>query len=397
MKIKIKKGIKSFLYRVGFDIDKNFKIIPLFIKNVFKRNTTKRVLISYNTYYFVDKNNIRHSNIMECYTIAKIFDKLGFSVDVADHSSKKKIDYSKYEIIYGLGDVFEKSFFYNKKKIIRIFYSTGCNPFYSNLKTMLRIRDFYHSHGLIALSSARIAKNFYFQTLFSDEIIALGNNFVSNTYTKINKYGPNISNLKLFFYDTYDIDLKQKNISLIKNSFLWFGSLGLIHKGLDLLIDIFSKHKDLTLHICGASNSEKEFFTYYNKILQKSKNIINHGFVDLRSEEFKNIMNQCAFVIYPSVSEGCPSSVLNVIANGGLIPLITKSSGLDIDDFGFIIKDTKKKFVYEAIQKALSLSEEDILSLSLMAKKTIRENYSYENYENNLSKIIENIVKKYNL
>ena len=32
-----------------------------------------------------------------------------------------------------------------------------------------------------------------------------------------------------------------------------------------------------------------------------------------------------------------------------------------------------------------------------MAKKTIRENYSYENYENNLSKIIENIVKKYNL
>ena len=192
------------------------------------------------------------------------------------------------------------------------------------------MRDFLTCTGRICcLRRNFLEQSPYLQTFLSDGVVVLGNDFVLDTYKNYDKQGAErFKNLNAFFYDVYDIDLSKKDFSKAKEHFLWFGSSGLLHKGLDLLIDIFSKRRDIYLHICGASKKEKDFFDYYGPALSKSKNIINHGFVDIKSEEFKNIMDQCAFIIFPSVSEGGAPAVLNTIANGGLIPILTKSTGL---------------------------------------------------------------------
>ena len=379
---------------MGIKVNRNYKIIPLFKKDVFHTNYGKRVLISYITDPFYTKNNLSHTNQLECYTAAKIFSKLEYDVDVIDISSKKNINYSKYDIIYGMGDHFENSFYYTDKKIKRIFYATGCNPIYSNIQTILKIRDFNISHDKLIMTSSRFTeKNPDLQILLSDKVIVLGGKFALNTYKETDKSGEDrYVNLNAFFYDTYDIDLTKKDFHEAKKHFLWFGSSGLLHKGLDTLIDIFSKRKDIYLHICGASSNEKEFFDFYSPILKESENIINHGFVDIRSNKYKEVVDQCAFTISPSISEGGSPAILNTIANGGLIPIITKASSLDIDDVSIIIKEPKLDLIKYAIEKALELDTEQISKISTLAKDKIRNNYTLSEYEKNLEILIRNSI-----
>jgi hypothetical protein len=168
--------------------------------------------------------------------------------------------------------------------------------------------------------------------------------------------------------------------------------MGLLHKGLDLLLDIFATRPDIYLHICGASENEKDFFSYYRSLLLKSPNIINHGFVNIKSEEFKDIMNRCAFVISPSVSEGGSPAILNTIASGGLIPIITESSGLDIADFGVIIEKPELAAVNIAINKALFLDNNELRKMSVSAQDNIRTDYTYDKYKFNLRNLIKNII-----
>jgi hypothetical protein len=388
--------IKKIASIFGVKIKKDFKIIPLFKKNVFKTVYKKRVLISYITDPFFIKNNLSHTNSLECYTSAKIFNELGFNVDVIDFSSNRSVDYSKYDIIYGMGNPFEKSFYYNGTPIKRIFYATGCNPMYSNIVTILKVRGLKEKTNKILINSSRfIHSSPELQVLLSDKVIILGNSFVLDTYRKFDAEGiDRYTNLNAFFYDVYNPDLSKKDFSRAKKHFLWFGSSGLLHKGLDLLIDIFSKREDIYLHICGASDNEKEFFNYYNPILKKSKNIFNHGFVDIRSNKYNRIVDECTFTISPSVSEGGSPAVLNTIANGGLIPIITKSSSLDIDGFGIVIEKPTLELVANAIDQALLLNEKKLLEMSTLAKNTIRNNYTHEDYKKNLNGIITNITKQ---
>jgi len=132
-----------------------------------------------------------HSNALECYTAAEIFHNLGYCVDVVDHSVNRKIDYSKYEIIYGMGPMLERSFYSNENsRQIRIFYATGCNPIYSDVETTLKARDFYKKHGRLLMKSIRIIQQSqHAQILLSDAVIVLGNKFILKTYTNCNPNG----------------------------------------------------------------------------------------------------------------------------------------------------------------------------------------------------------------
>lgn len=389
-----KDSLKKILLAFGLKVTKGLKFVPLLKHNVFKTDYQKKVLISYLTDPFIRKNDLSHTNLLECYTAAEIFNELGFGVDAVDYFADKKIDYSQYEVIYGMGQILEKSFYFDRHPLKRIFYATGCNPVYSNIETLLRVRDFFERHGKCLLNSSRfLAGGFYLQTFLSDSVIVLGNDFVLNTYRKYDQPGASrFTNLSAFFYDVYNIDLSKKDFFQAQKHFLWFGSSGLLHKGLDLLLDFFSEHSDIFLHICGAPVQEKGFFQYYSPLLEKSKNIINHGFIDIRSEEFRKIMDECAFVVSPSVSEGGSPAVLNTMANGGLIPIVTRSSGLDIDNFGIIIENSEMSAVEAAINQALLLDGRQLLAMATTAKDTVRHNYTYSQYKKNLKRLIKDIL-----
>ena len=387
---KEKFGNRRIITLLGFIKIKYKKRKEIILKNVINGNFAKKVLISYIRSPFEIGVQKTHSNFLECYTAAKIFDKLGFCVDVIEYTDDiNTSEIENYNIVYGFGKAFEKSLYYPNIK--SIFYGTGCATNFSNKESIKRVREFYKKTGLVANDSARYyAYDNSTSLTFSNLIIPLGNQFVANTY-KLENTEQNIQSLNAFYYDTYNIPIENKDYSCIKRNFLWFGSSGALHKGLDLVIEVFKRRNDINLFICGLNPSEKVFYDYYEDVLSgKYTNINNCGFVNIESSEFKKIMNNTSAVIFPSVSEGGAVAILNVMANGGLVPIISEACGLNVENYGFQFSEISEAAIENKINEFLELSCEEIKNLSRDVKNNTRAIYSYENYKKNLETIITN-------
>lgn len=111
----------------------NSSIQKKIIINYYKTNFRKNVLISYIDNPFKNKNKvISHSNQEEAIIISKIFKELEYNVDIIKYNYKNEIKLKKYDLIFGFGDVFEKSFHDKDFKGKRIFYATGAEQDFSS-------------------------------------------------------------------------------------------------------------------------------------------------------------------------------------------------------------------------------------------------------------------------
>lgn len=375
-----------------FDILRTIK--PFFVKtrktNVFRTDYKKNVLISFVTTPFMGKEQkYSHTVYDECLTAAEIFRDLGYNVDVVDLFSKEPIDYAKYDIVYGQGYNLERSFLCDSSAK-RIYYANGCNTIYSNLETIKKIRDFQTKTKRFAINSGRIT--WYtqdLQYLLSDKVIVLGNDFTKSTYQKFSPGDDRFVNLGAFFYKKIDFDVNDRDYNSARKHFVWFGSLGALHKGLDLALDYFIEHPEYTLHVCGKPENEKIFWEYYEPKIKDSKNVILHGFVDVCSESFKELLAQCAFAIFPSVSECVCVSLLTVCGCGGLIPITSVRSGLELPSDIKVAEDVNKQDFEELISYYLNKDSYELRRFGREVKDFINENYTLEKYKKNLRTILE--------
>lgn len=390
MKKFIKRYIPPDIWDIFKYVRKKFKK-P--IKNYFKTNFKENALISYITSPFKNGIHLRHTNQAEALEIAKVFDELGYNVDIVDYRYEGKLDYDKYSVIFGFGEPLIKSFYNRNHKILTIYYGTGMHIIHQNHTTLKRIEEVYKKKGMWLLESGRIVdKAWSVQTSLVDNIITLGNGEVVNSYKRY--FSRKIYNIPISYYKIFDhVEiLKNKNFREAKNHFLWFGSSGLIHKGLDLLLEVFKELPNLYLHVCGPLNNEPKFKDTYYEELYNTKNIYTYGYQNIQSKSFKDIISKCAFIIFPSCSEGEPSSVINVMIYG-LIPIVTNTAGIRIKDFGIEIKELTHESIKESVIKAVNLSEDEIEKRSMKCANDTIYNHSIEKYSYELKKALINILE----
>ncbi|AHM58636.1 glycosyl transferase, group 1 family protein [Flammeovirgaceae bacterium 311] len=360
--------------------------INLVLTNVFNTSFNRKVLISYLTNPFTRGISKYHTNLLECYTAAEIFKELGYDVDVMDFRSTLQPDYSTYAAIYGFGNPLENYFYTSVFPSIKTFtYGTGCYPVYSDAVSIERVRELYRKKGRLLVNSARVAEHSrIWHYYMSDVLIVLGNSFTVNTYQPLQH--PNLHHLNAFYHSINNIEPIQKDFAAAKKNYLWFGSQGAVHKGLDLLLEVFSAREDISLHICGLGRSEGLAELYSNEL--SLENIHDHGWVDLDSQEFINLMMKCGFCIFPSISEGGAPAVLTVVGNGGLIPVISKAAGLDLVEWGYIMEEVNAAAIAKALDDTQAFPIEKIAALSDKAHKHVKEEYTHTNYKKKLKTII---------
>ncbi|MDX3959075.1 hypothetical protein Q6A78_01515 [Aliarcobacter skirrowii] len=365
------------------------------ISNYFKKNNQKYALLSYILTPF-KKDSLSHTNFFEAQSWAKVLDELGYNVDIIDYRNTKNLDLSKYDLICGFGDVFQKVFesdYHNKTKTI--YYGTGMHVCHQNTTSLQRVKDVYNKKGVWLGKSARfVEKTWTHQTALVDGIIALGNEVCADSYRKY--YEGIVYSLPAPFYETQNGEniIKQRG-SASKQHYLWFGSSGLIHKGLDLCLDYFSQNQDIFLHICGPIENEPDFVATYQKELFESQNIKLHGFIDIASKEFENILTMCSFIIFPSCSEGGSPSTLTVIGNGGLIPIITKETTIDTG-YEIWINGFDNESIDKAVQYSQSLTNEQLKELQYKNLSYVQTQHTQEIYYNELKKNIKQILGQKN-
>jgi len=376
-------NIKNFSV---INITKYFRIIKSqfnkpkpFVSDVFNKEREKKVLITYLTDPFIKQIPIAHSNYLEAVEIAKVFDKLGFGVDVYQYNSpfnKKLFNNVNYDVVFGIEPNFLRAVEVFKPRK-SIYYATGAYWEFQNNAENRQIEKLRKRKN-IALPQVRKVIP-HDSSNIANSVICIGNDWTKSTYKgHCNKIiCIPVSALKYFSFQKIT---RQKKWGKASKNFLWFGSSGAVHKGLDLLLDIFPKHPELHLYICGRVQIETRFLKIYKNELFNTPNIHYVGWIVPNSSKYLSIVTKCAFTILPSCSEGMSSSIATNMMSG-LIPVTTRETGINIKNrYGFIIEDFKLSSVEKLLIRTKQISEKQLKELSYEAYKHATMNFSINNF-----------------
>lgn len=372
----VKKNLKQVLNRYDY------------IQNInYYSEEQKKILIVYITNPLTKNLNteLTHTNIHESLSIIRTFIEKDFCIDVIDSlesAYEKLIKKEYYDYIFGLGEIYYYacSVNPNAKKIM---YITEASPRFAQKQEKERLEYYNERHGKMPKASR--TSLFYKDEQFdnTDKYILIGNEHTKNTFDYLNKSIYTISATGLI-----NVDYKcNRNVNESRRNFLWFGSYGAIHKGLDVLVEAFSELQECNLFIAGLRKEEEK----YIKI--NSPNINNVGFVNIYSKEFIELMDKCSFVILPSCSEGMATSVLTCM-NHGLVPIVTKECGIDTENMGIIIEDYHIESLKSIIREC---SKIDLLELGNMHKviyESSRKKYCSDKFKENFNKIIDKYMEE---
>lgn len=367
------------------------------VKDIFGTKRERKALLCYLPEAFKGKLPKHHSNFTECHTVAEAFHRLGYSVDCASRN-KTGIDYSRYDVVFGINCLAYAASFTADSKITptRIFYSVGAHTFYNLRVTAERNKEFFDRHSCWLLPSYHYIPGNgmnYYMTQLSDSVISLGDSFLIQQMAAEGDLARKVKQLPAFYFDVCTPDEK-KDFSQCRNDILWFGSSGMMHKGLDIAIDFVLEHPQYTLHICGGSRQEKEFWKLYMPKIKAAANIVMHGFVDIESKEFADVLAQCGLLLNPSLSESGAVSVLNVLGNGALLPVYSKGTGLDIADAGIEVERVTYAGFKEALLSVAGMPTETVAQKAWAAHRLVRGKYTLDNYRETMYNHIKETIKE---
>jgi glycosyltransferase involved in cell wall biosynthesis len=120
-----------------------------------------------------------------------------------------------------------------------------------------------------------------------------------------------------------------KDFGAARRRWIWIGSDGFVHKGLDLVLEAFAALPGFELVVCGPLWREPAFERAFYRELYSTPNIRTLGWVDPASTRFTAIARSSIGVVFPSCSEGGGVSAL-VGLQAGLQPLVTRESSVDL-------------------------------------------------------------------
>jgi len=347
-----------------------------------------RALIIYITDPFKrgSRGSVQHSNMQEAIIMADVLSEIGFYVDVMDYRNRFPVNVGKYDLIIGFGDCYEK-IFYTDNKAIKIYYATGAPQSVHCFAEVARIRQARKKNRHV-FPKRVLDRSWPCSELLSNAIISVTDGWAMEQFSKNhpNVYSVPVTSLCSINPRSLVLDKKQDN------RFVWFGSRGALHKGLDLCLEAVANMPDVILHVCGFVDYEPDFVDAYKKEL-RLPNIRFHGFLRVDSNQMRDIMSVASYVILPSCSEGCATSVLTCMS-WGCIPVVSEQSGITFEN-RVLIEELTTQSVRKAITKCLSMSKSERVELMRESAEWIRRKHSIPMYKKSLMSVISKIMKEY--
>lgn len=312
--------------------------------------------------------------------MARIIGSFGYNVDVvynrdAEIAKSNKLNKYKYDMIVGLiprGIDFWTG--HMNEGCIRVAYLTCMNLEVNAANQIKRLKDLEQRRGH-KLPGRLIADEIHTKDI--ENFNAAWN--IGNAY---NYHSYDSFKMPPMYYiknNGYIFDWVNRDIIRDKHSFIFFNSRGMVHKGLDLLLEIFGREGfPYNLYICSCFNEEKEFCAEYDQELYHRPNIFPIGFIDIHGPEFREVTEKCAYTILPSCAEGQAGSLLTMMS-AGVIPIASKECGFDGDEV-ILLDDCKIETIERYIEEYAHKPDEWIHERSEFGIDLVKRKYTREDY-----------------
>lgn len=350
--------------------------------------TQKKAIVCYLTVGYTadwENQNIGRTQPLEILSIVKVLSDLDYAIDVVncnDLHALPIIASKDYHLVFGFGEVFYQLTL-KHPNAMSIIYMTEHHPDFADREEKKRIAYFYERHQKKAriVRSGNYYKSHYFNQQYS-HLVTLGevDPFLKEYKSPFTIFPTGVVNTNFVFE-------KRDHVTTRKH-FLWLGSFGAVHKGLDLLLDVFENRDDLVLHIAGLSEEDEALLKP-----KKRANIINHGYLNVKTETFLELVKNCSFNILPSCSEGFSTAITTGMLHG-LIPIVMRDTGFNrLKKNAIFLEDYKVPYLNQKLTEISSRPSKELANFSKCVFEFAHENFSNLAFEMNFKKIMDTIMK----
>ena len=356
-----------------------------------RSNVKGTVLISYVTLPFFRSSSdplLGHTNYWESKEMVEIFVERGYEVDLIDTTNHTFTPKKSYDFFIDNGSNMDRIAPLLNHDCIKIFHSTTSHWQFQNeaeKKRAIRVKE---SLGVLLPLDRELASLRAIE--ISDVVTMLGNAQTESTYAFAGKQITRIPISTTHSYETPE----HKNFDGARKNFIWFGGAGALHKGLDLVLEAFSQMPDLHLTVCGKVSPQDKFADVYRKEMYETQNIKTVGWIDPGSEEFKMLYKASVALVYPSCAEGQAGSVV-LSMHAGLIPIVSRESGVDVEPFGIVLPENSVEAVIAAVKKITNESSETLRERAVGAWSYARTHHTRETFSKAYGEFVDTLTKKY--
>jgi glycosyltransferase involved in cell wall biosynthesis len=385
----MKEVINKILKKYGFEIKRYSPNQKDSVVSLIPDSTPKgNVLLSYIIDAFLlqpgQPISISHTNHWTSLQMAETFLDFGFCVDAISYKNGTFVPQKDYAFFIDVRWNLERLAPLLNKDCITIMHIDLCHMLYNNMAESRRLLELQQRKGVTLRPRRFEYPNLAIEN--ADYATILGNEFTTSTFSYANKPMYRLPNAHPFLYPWPE----GKYFEACRKNFLWFGSSGFVRKGLDLVLDVFAEMPEYNLTVCGPIQKEKDFEKAYYKELYQTPNINTIGWVNISSPEFIKITDKCIGLIFPSCAEGQCGGVINCL-HAGLIPIISYESGVDVDDFGIILKDCSIRTIKNTVRMASNLHADKLQQMARKAWENARANHTRQKFAEEYRKAIEKI------
>ena len=378
--------VGSSLVSLARDIQRTTKYY-LYEDNKFRRSVASLtphgrpkgdILISRNHRCFFlkdgDKRWTSHESHWEVYQLATIFLGLGYAVDSIHYLNNVFVPEKDYALCLDVKWNLQRLDPLLNKDCIRILEPKTTHPLFQAAAELRRLYDLQQRRGVLLRPWRQDPMNWAIE--HADCAIFTGNQFTMDTYRYAGKPLYRIPLPTHVFYPNPEA----KDFASSRKHFLFLAGVGMVHKGLDRVLEAFAAMPDLRLTVCGEVEKERDFVRAYRKELYDTPNIHLAGWVDVGSQTFLDLANRCVALLHPSCSEAGAGSVVTCM-HAGLIPIASVESAVDISpEYGVVLQDSSIEEIRAVAQSITNLSTQALRAMSQAAWQTARQDHSPQRF-----------------
>lgn len=344
------------------------------------------VLLSYVIEPFLlkegEKINSGHTHHWESFQIAKTFLKHHYAVDVVSYLNRTFVPKRKYDYFISARTNLERIAKYLDDKCVKVAHLDTSHWVYNNLAAQNRVSSLLDRRGVVVSGGKFVEENWAIEA--ADLATILGNEFTIGTYAYS---GKEIHRIPISAPCTYPWD-SAKDFDACRKSYIWFGSSGFVHKGLDIVLEAFAKMPDYTLYVCGPFEQERRFLEAFHKELFETPNIRPVGWVDVESKQFLEIARSCVGLVYPSCSEGGGGSAISCM-HAGIIPVLSREASVDLyEDYGVLLADSSENSIRDAVESLSSLPCGELRRMAYNAWEFANRNHTREHFAHHYEQFV---------
>lgn len=350
------------------------------------------VAISYITWPFRegwDSPKARgHTNAFEVVAMAEAWLEQGFRVEICDHDDKNYRPPSDCLVAIDIHGNLERWTERLPSNCRRVLHATGPHWLHWNRAELSRLEGVRDRRGAVVVPRRQVPPSRGVEV--ATDVVVLGNDYTARSFAFAGKPVTRVP-----ISSAYEFNWPaNRDFRSAKSKFLWVASYGMVHKGLDLVLDAFAGMPELELTVCGRPEKEEDFYRLYERELRKTPNISFYGWLDMGSPGFRELARTHGTIIYPSCAEGGAGAVIHCI-HAGLLPACTREASVDLVDFGILISEATVDAVRQAAQQIARMPAAEVESRARRSWEHVRRVHTREQFRENYTKFARSIAASF--